>query len=225
MRLSSLSKSLAGTHRFSLALPFPFSRSQPPRCSLSPLYRENVSSTTSFQQFQSRSTVTAFLISPPGRFYATPSLLLSLSLSPFFNREWILRDSNAQRRESKNAISLESIWRALSLPVESTFVPLFPRLSPTIRRHHTCRRHLNARRSSLRQSIFSHALHPPRSDLASQNNYRSRRTNDIFQDNVYEGCTMEICMYIFFIQILIYSSTAEAETTLILQYKFTNFVG
>lgn len=157
MRLSSLSKSLAGTHRFSLALPFPFSRSQPPRCSLSPLYRENVSSTTSFQQFQSRSTVTAFLISPPGRFYATPSLLLSLSLSPFFNREWILRDSNAQRRESKNAIPLESIWRALSLPVESTFVPLFPRLSPTIRRHHTCRRHLNAR-SSLRQSIFSHAL-------------------------------------------------------------------
>lgn len=48
----------------------------------------------------------------------------------------------------------------------------------------------------------------------------------IFQDNIYEGCTMEICMYIyiFFIQILIYSSTAEAETTLILQYKFTNFV-
>lgn len=73
--------------------------------------------------------------------------------------------------------------------------------------------------------LFARALHPPRSDLASQNNYRSRRTNDIFQDNVYERCTMEICMYIFFIQILIYSSTAEAETTLILQYKFTNFVG
>lgn len=64
-----------------------------------------------------------------------------------------------------------------------------------------------------------------RSDLASQNNYRSHRINDI-KDNIYEGCTMEICMYIyiFFIQILIYSSTAEAETTLILQYKFTNFV-
>lgn len=80
VRLSSLSKSLAGTHRFTRP-PFPFLSlstwinrgSTPPRCT--PLYRENVSSTTSFQQFQSRSTVTAFLISPPGRFYATPSPL------------------------------------------------------------------------------------------------------------------------------------------------------
>lgn len=223
MRLSSLSKSLAGTHRFSLALPFPFSRSQPPRCSLSPLSRERILD-DEFPAISIAFDCDCFLNLSPRSVLRDP-FSSPLSLSPFFNREWILRDSNAQRRESKNAISLESIWRALSLPVESTFVPLFPRLSPTIRRHHTCRRHLNARRSSLRQSIFSHALHPPRSDLASQNNYRSRRTNDIFQDNVYEGCTMEICMYIFFIQILIYSSTAEAETTLILQYKFTNFVG
>lgn len=155
MRLSSLSKSLAGTHRFSLALPFPFSRSQPPRCSLSPLSRERILD-DEFPTISIAFDCDCFLNLSPRSVLRDP-FSSPLSLSPFFNREWILRDSNAQRRESKNAIPLESIWRALSLPVESTFVPLFPRLSPTIRRHHTCRRHLNAR-SSLRQSIFSHAL-------------------------------------------------------------------
>ena len=223
MRLSSLSKSLAGTHRFSLALPFPFSRSQPPRCSLSPLSRERILD-DEFPAISIAFDCDCFLNLSPRSVLRDP-FSSPLSLSPFFNREWILRDSNAQRRESKNAIPLESIWRALSLPVESTFVPLFstpltydsttPYLSPTLERSFI----------ATTIDLFARALHPPRSDLASQNNYRSRRTNDIFQDNVYEGCTMEICMYIFFIQILIYSSTAEAETTLILQYKFTNFVG
>lgn len=221
MRLSSLSKSLAGTHRFSLALPFPFSRSQPPRCSLSPLWRERILD-DEFPAISIAFDCDCFLnLSPRSVLrdpFSSPLSLLFLIASEFFA---IPTPSVENRR-------MQFLSRVYGEPFLSPSrvrsSPFFPRLSPTIRRHHTCRRHLNAR-SSLRQSIFSHALHPPRSDLVSQNNYRSRRTNDIFQDNVYEGCTMEICMYIFFIQILIYSSTAEAETTLILQYKFTNFVG
>lgn len=157
MRLSSLSKSLAGTPVRSPSFPFSLSLTlnvvNQPLSMLfhSLLYRENVSSTTSFQQFQSRSTVTAFLISPPlARFYAT------LLLSPFFNREWILHDSNAQRREcdieecncSREPFPPPSPSRVRSSPF------FLLRLSPTIRPRIPA---IVVVASTLVSSIFSHA--------------------------------------------------------------------
>lgn len=80
MRLSSLSKSLAGTHRFSLALPFPFSRSQPPRCSLSPLSRERILD-DEFPTISIAFDCDCFLnLSPRSGFTRPLPLLLSLSL-------------------------------------------------------------------------------------------------------------------------------------------------